>query len=147
MIAVASSRIAATLLPSGRTAHSRCVIPLHGHENSMCSIKHQTELSELICSATLIIWDEAPMVKKHCVEAFNRTLRDIMQCEHVFRGKCVLLGGDFRQILPVIPKASRASIVDSCISSSRLWRHCKIFQLTENMRLKCGSSSVNLEKL
>lgn len=147
VIVVASSGIAATLLPSGRTAHSRFAIPLYIHEDSVCSIKHRTELAELIQCTKLIIWDEAPMVKRHCVEAFDRTLRDIMQCDNIFGGKCLVMGGDFRQILPVLPKGSRATIVDSCICSSRLWYYCKAFKLTQNMRLACGPSSEDVEKL
>ena len=47
----------------------------------------------------------------------------------------VLLGGDFRQVLPVIPKGSRADIVQSCINQSELWKHCKVFRLTRSMRV------------
>ena len=58
----------------------------------------------------LIIWDEAQMINRLCFEAFDRTLRDIMKIENEensknpFDGKVVVLGGDFRQILPVVKK-------------------------------------------
>ena len=78
MLAVASSGIAALLLPGGRTPHSRFKIPLDIWENSMCSIKKSTHLSELIQQTSLIIWDEAPVNHRHCFEALNRTLRDIL---------------------------------------------------------------------
>lgn len=141
VLAVASSGIAATLLPTGRTAHSRFAIPIDINESSTCSIGQNTPLGELLRVTSLIIWDEAPMVQRYCLEAFDRTLRDIMQCDSPFGGKCVVLGGDFRQILPVIPKGARATVVDACINSSYLWRACKIFHLTQNMRLK-GTSSL-----
>lgn len=48
----------------------------------------------------------------------------------------MLLSGDFRQILPVIPKASDTQIVESCISFSDLWRHFNILKLTKNMRVQ-----------
>ena len=38
VITVASSGIAATLLPSGRTAHSRFAIPIEVTESSTCTI-------------------------------------------------------------------------------------------------------------
>ncbi|XP_028778054.1 uncharacterized protein LOC114734600 [Neltuma alba] len=104
VLTVASSGIAATLLPSGRTAHSRFAIPIHVHEYSMCSIKQNSPISNLIEKMKLIIWDEAPMVQCYCIEAFDRTLKDIMHCSAPFGGKCIVMGGDFRQILPVIPK-------------------------------------------
>ncbi|GKB48808.1 ATP-dependent DNA helicase PIF1-like protein [Tanacetum coccineum] len=47
----------------------------------------------------------------------------------------VLPGGDFRQILPVIPKAKRPDIVQACINRSELWKCCKVFTLTRSMRV------------
>ncbi|GKB56260.1 ATP-dependent DNA helicase PIF1-like protein, partial [Tanacetum coccineum] len=47
---VASSGIASLLLPAGRIAHSRFVIPLELLENSTCGIKQNTHLAELIDS-------------------------------------------------------------------------------------------------
>ncbi|CAH9093247.1 unnamed protein product, partial [Cuscuta europaea] len=61
----------------------------------------------------LIIWDEAPMINKYCYEALDRTMRDILRHSYgcdgskPFGGKTIVFGGDFRQILPVIPKGSR----------------------------------------
>ncbi|XP_028777507.1 uncharacterized protein LOC114734111 [Neltuma alba] len=140
VLTVASSGIAATLLPSGRTAHSRFAIPLQVNEDSVCNIKQNSPLANLLQVTKLIIWDEAPMVQRYCIEAFDRTLKDIMHFDHPFGGKCVVMGGDFRQILPVIPKGSRADIINACICSSYLWDYCTIFQLTVNMRLQSSSS-------
>ncbi|XP_074298908.1 uncharacterized protein LOC141629885 [Silene latifolia] len=62
VLPVASSGIAATLLPGGITAHSRLSIPLNVVENSTCSrIKPGSDLAELLIRTKLIIWDEAPM--------------------------------------------------------------------------------------
>jgi hypothetical protein len=54
-LAVASSGIASLLLPGGRTPHSRFKFPLDIHENSMCSIKKNTHLAELIQQTSLIV--------------------------------------------------------------------------------------------
>lgn len=147
VITVASSGIAATLLPSGRTAHSRFAIPIRIHEHSVCNIKHRTDLAELLVSSRLIIWDEAPMVQRYCIEAFDRSLKDIMQSSKIFGGKCVLMGGDFRQILPVIPKGTRAAVINACLISSFLWRKCTLFQLTTNMRLLSNAEHCDIQKL
>ncbi|XP_028791065.1 ATP-dependent DNA helicase PIF1-like [Neltuma alba] len=80
------------------------------------------------------------MVQRYCIEAFDRTLRDIMHANFPFGGKSIVMGGDFRQILPVIPKGSRADIVNACVTSSYLWDYCTIFTLTKNMRLSSVSS-------
>ncbi|XP_072077768.1 uncharacterized protein [Arachis hypogaea] len=74
---VASSGIAALLLPNGRTAHSRFKIPLTINEDSLCSIKQGSPLVRLISKAKLIIWNEAPMISKYCYEALDKCLRDL----------------------------------------------------------------------
>ncbi|GKB29480.1 ATP-dependent DNA helicase PIF1-like protein [Tanacetum coccineum] len=72
----------------------------------------------------LIIWDEAPMTQKYAFKALDKTLRDILgfqnpkKREQIFRGMTVLLGGDFRQILLVIPKGKRPDVVQACINRS-----------------------------
>ncbi|XP_022003565.1 uncharacterized protein LOC110901018 [Helianthus annuus] len=124
---VASSGIASFLLDGGRTAHSRFVIPINVNEDSICSIEPNSELRGLIKETNMIIWDEAPMTHKHCFEALDRTMRDIARSNNPslqskpFGGKIVLFGGDFRQILPVIPKGSRSMIVNSSLNSSYIW--------------------------
>ncbi|GJX00670.1 ATP-dependent DNA helicase PIF1-like protein [Tanacetum coccineum] len=105
VLAVASSGIAALLLPGGRTTHSRFVIPLKLLENNTCGIKQNTHLAELMQEVKLIIWDEAPMTQKYAFKALDKTLRDILgfknpeNREQIFRGMTVFLGADFRQIL------------------------------------------------
>ena len=141
VINVASSGIVALLLSGGRTAHSRFSIPINISEDSYCSISPDSDLAELINKAKLIIWDEAPMMHRYCFEALDRTMRDIIRSPNKgkpFGGKVVVLGGDFRQILPVVPKGSRADIVHASLNYSHLWRHCKVIKLTKNMRLLAG---------
>ena len=75
------------------------------------------------------------MTHQHAFEAVDRTLRDIMQTDSLFGGKIILLGGDFRQVLPVIPRGRREDIVDASLCRSFIWRHIEILHLTENMRL------------
>ncbi|XP_019158857.1 PREDICTED: uncharacterized protein LOC109155693 [Ipomoea nil] len=104
------------------------------------------QLAELTVQTKLIIWDEAPMMHKFCFEALDRTMRDLMRfinprsSDMTFGGKTVVLGGDFRQILPVIPKGTRPDIVRASISSSYLWKSCKVLRLTKNLRLKSVQS-------
>jgi ATP-dependent DNA helicase PIF1 len=153
VVNVASSGIASILLPGGKTAHSQFGIPLVLTKEACCKIDKQSKKAELLIMSSLIIWDEAPMINKWAFEAFERTLQDIMSEVDVankslpFGGKTVVFGGDFRQILPVIPKGSRADIVHATINSSYLWRRCKVLTLSQNMRLQYSSNSIENQEL
>ena len=45
----------------------------------------------------------------------------------------------------VVPGASRAGIVDTCVNRSVLWRHFQVLRLTENMQVR-ASGDVRLEE-
>ncbi len=135
-IAVASSGIAALLLDGGRTAHSRFKIPLKLTETSLLNINQQSDLAELIKQTKLIIWDEAPMAHRFTFEAVNRSFRDITQIDKPFGGIIFIMGGDFRQILPVVIRETRGQIIDACIKSSDLWKYVNVMRLTVNMRIQ-----------
>lgn len=53
--------------------------------------------------------------------------------------------GDFKKILPIIPKGSRQDIVHATINASYLWQFCQVLTLTKNMRLLFGSTKPNIE--
>ncbi|XP_061365402.1 uncharacterized protein LOC133308732 [Gastrolobium bilobum] len=115
---VASSGIASLMLPGGRTAHSRFRITIQITEDST-----------------------------------YKTLRDVLRfsdssfVDKPFGGKVVVFGGDFRQILLVVPHGSRQDIVHATINSSYLWSHCHLLTLTKNMRLSSGSEIHNLMEI
>ena len=98
VLVVASSAIAALLIPRGRTAHSRFHIPLNITDESICDIKHGSYLADLLKRTSLIIWDEAPMANKHCFEALDKSLRDILRFtnensrDRPFGGMTVVMG-------------------------------------------------------
>lgn len=92
-LSVASSGIASILLEGGRTAHSRFKIPLDIQQDSICDIKAQTSLADLIRHTKLIIWDEAPAQHRYCFEAVHRTFKDICASEKWFGGITMVFGG------------------------------------------------------
>lgn len=136
VLTVASSGVASLLLPGGRTAHSRFKILCDLDDGVVCDIRRGSMLSELIESTSLVIWDEALMTHRHAFEALDRTFRDLLSRETeaardlVFGGKVVVLGGDLRQILPVVEGGRRPQIVDAAVANSSLWRHVRILSLT-----------------
>ncbi|KAD4178348.1 hypothetical protein E3N88_26939 [Mikania micrantha] len=129
-LATASSGAAANNMPGGRTTHSRFKIPFNLNNNSMCNIKKQSRAAELIRLSKIIIWDEASMAKRHAIEAVDRTLQYIIGVSLPFGGKIMVMGGDFRQVLPVIKRGTRAQIVESSLRMSPLWSLMKKMRLT-----------------
>jgi hypothetical protein len=87
-----------------------------------------------IREAALLIWDEATMAPSHAINAVDKLLREIMEVDVPFGGKILLLGGDFRQCLPVVPHAQRSAVVESSIMLSTLWKEFEHLSLSENVR-------------
>ena len=137
VLCVASSGIAAQLLPGGRTAHSRFKIPLTNDTNAVCNITRNSFLADLIRDTSLIIWDEVPMQHKACFEAVNRTLNDVCNTggQQLFGGIPTVLGGDFAQILPVIRRGARQLTVLASIRHSSIWNRLHILRLRRSMHM------------
>jgi hypothetical protein len=75
------------------------------------------------------------MAKRHAIEVLDNNMRDIMGRHGLpFGGKTIVFGGDFRQVLPVIRKGSRAQIVAASLRSSYLWESMCHQKLVRNMR-------------
>ncbi|XP_059179144.1 uncharacterized protein LOC131958244 [Physella acuta] len=132
--------IAATLLEGGITSHSRFKLPIPINETSTCNVRHGTNTANELKKAKVIIWDEASMVPAHGVDAVDSLFKELLaENPHVpsrkpFGGAVFLFGGDFRQILPVVPHGSRTEIVSSCMKNSKCWNHIQVLKLDQNMR-------------
>jgi hypothetical protein len=136
ILCVSSSGISALLIRGGRTAHSMFKIPIDGlHEQSVCSIPKDSTRADLMRAADAIIWDEVAAQHRYAFEAVDRTLRDIRGDNRRFGGLSAIVGGDFFQTLPIVPKGSREDIVDATIQRSVIWQDIQILHLIENMRL------------
>ena len=100
-LATASSGIAATPLTGGRTLHSTFKIPLdlNAMDIPMCGIKRGTALCRVIQEAKAIVVDERTGVLLKLWTALTDNNQPM-------GGICMLLCGDFRQILPVIPEVT-----------------------------------------
>ncbi|KAG2705150.1 hypothetical protein I3760_05G039200 [Carya illinoinensis] len=138
-LATVSFGVAASILPGGRTTHSRFKIPLNIEKNSTCNVNKQGNLAKLLRLAKLIIWDEAPMCGKYSIEAVDavtvdKMLQDINDTNIPFGGKVIVFGGDFRQVLPVIRKSTKEEQIDASFARSHLWSSLIKIKLIENMR-------------
>ncbi|XP_065321043.1 uncharacterized protein LOC135928506 [Gordionus sp. m RMFG-2023] len=113
----ATTGMAAILLKGGRTIHSGFKLPIPIVDNSVSRMSLHSPDATVIKRSKLIIIDEATMMTKYALRCIDRLLKDIMQTQFPFGGKVILLGGDFRQTLPVIPNSSKADIIESCLKS------------------------------
>jgi hypothetical protein len=143
-LSVASSGIAALLLEGGCTAHSCFKIPITGLcGSSTCYVPLNSSQAALIRVACLIVWDEAPMTHKHVFDVVNHMFQHVMGVVNpvlkdiLLGGKVVVTGGDFKQLLPVVPWGTRGQIVDASLKRSTiLWHNVKVRHLRENMRVQ-----------
>ncbi|KAJ7969364.1 ATP-dependent DNA helicase [Quillaja saponaria] len=133
-LATVASSVAASILPGGRTAHSRFKIPINIEEFKTCNVGKQTGIAHLMRAAKLILCDETSMSHKAIIEAVDSMLQDVCNTKQPFGGKVVVFGGDFRQVLPVVPKATKEECINASLVSSKLWPLFEKIRLTENMR-------------
>ncbi|XP_074109278.1 ATP-dependent DNA helicase PIF1-like [Cotesia typhae] len=63
------------------------------------------------------------MAHKRALEALDRTLKDLRSNQSLLGGTIILLAGDFRQTLPVIPRSTAADEINACLKSSNLLKY------------------------
>ncbi len=62
----------------------------------------------------------------------DRTLRDLTYRNEPFGDIIFVMLGDFRQVLPIIPRGSHADILSTSIKKSYLWESVEVFRLSKN---------------
>ncbi|KAL0378770.1 UNVERIFIED_CONTAM: hypothetical protein Sradi_3182500 [Sesamum radiatum] len=115
-------------------------------DEDACRISQGIPFANLISKASLVIWNETPMEQRNVFATVNKTFKDIIGYtdpdakQKVFGSKMIVLGDDFRQILPVVVRGGREDIVASCVNRSKdIWQYCKVLELIANMRLHHSS--------
>ena len=136
MMSMAFTGIASILLPKGKTVHKTFHLPVPLHSDSTSNLKMQSKDAQNIKNAKLIVWDEALMAPRYALEIIDMTLKELMNNELPFGGKIIILGGDDRQLLPVLPSATRNEIINISLKSSHLWKYFRKFTLSQNMRIE-----------
>ena len=140
VLSCAFTGIAATLLEGGKTSHSLFKLPVPLNETSTCTVRHGSDVANELKNARVIIWDEASMAPRDGVNAVDTLFRELMSedpnvpSNKPFGGAVFLFGGDFRQILPVVPHGSRTEILSSCMKNSKCWSNVHVHKLDQNMR-------------
>lgn len=76
------------------------------------------------------------MQSKHDFEAVNWVFQDICNITADFGGKVICFCGNFRQILPVVPRRSPEQVISKTLQKTSFWERIKILSLFINMRLQ-----------
>ena len=130
----ASSGIAATMYPTGKTAHSLLKIPINCDAASILGISKSSKLHDELQKVELLVFDEITMASKYVIDCIDRSFRDLLDDAKPFGGIKVIFAGDFRQVLPVIKRSSQLQIISMCCTYASVWRHVKTRRLKKNMR-------------
>jgi ATP-dependent DNA helicase PIF1 len=82
------------------------------------------------------------MMHMHVLEVVNKSLQDIMAIINPtfkflpFDGLVVVFGGDFRQILPIVPHSTRGDVVAATLNRFSICQHVRVFKMHTNMRVQ-----------
>ncbi|KAL7145403.1 hypothetical protein ABFS83_07G081200 [Erythranthe nasuta] len=112
-IATTTSGVAAAIMSGGRTSDSRFKIPIDPNESTECNISKQSGVAELLRRTTSIIWD---------IMGNNEDIGG--------KKKVNVFGGDFRQVLPVVPRGTIFQTVSASLVKSFLWNKMKKISLS-----------------
>ena len=140
-LAVATTGIAGLQLTGGKTVHTGLKVPLDttGTRRGKfpLNIDRNSKLGEFVLhKIQLLLWDEAAAADKDLLESVDFTFRELRNDDSPFGGVNVILGGDFRQCLPVVPNASREEQVSHSILTSEVFRLFHKEKLHTNIRVQ-----------
>ncbi|KAI8926976.1 DNA helicase Pif1 like protein, partial [Entophlyctis helioformis] len=141
-VAVAMTGAAASLLKGGTTFHSRFRVPLSepkrpGEEaikTNAFSLRSDS-MRSLIKKTDIIVIDQAAMLSCSLMHTLNSELISLTRKNVLFGGKAVVMAGDFRQILPIVPWGSDEDVSDATISNSPLFSKLVHFRLEGSRRI------------
>jgi hypothetical protein len=122
-------------------------IPFDLSAESSCFIQRRTQLADLLCQTSLIIWDEATMTSRVIYDAFSSSLQDIrsqLTGACAFGGIPTILGGDFQQTLPIVRHGNRADSVQACLQFAKIWPNLIHLRLRRNVRLSNATWENNM---
>jgi len=157
VLTVAQTGIAATLLQNGTTVHRQFAVPVNTTEDSECTIQPESALEKTLRETDVIIWDEATMSDKRVFECVHRALDDVCKDDNEaglpFGGKVdncfgsintdniqvMLLGGDWKQLLPVVRGTFGDSLTEYTLKASDLWPGFKVSlnKIFTNAKFRC----------
>ncbi|EYC41556.1 hypothetical protein Y032_0564g3528 [Ancylostoma ceylanicum] len=61
--------------------------------------------------------ERTPVALKQAIEGVDKVPLDVMRTDLTLGNKIMILGGDFRQVLPAVRKGERREVVAACITA------------------------------
>lgn len=111
-------------------------------------MKLESEPAEELRQTTVVIIDESTMASKFLFNAIDKLFQDLMKNDRPFGGKIILLGmiihlplscyiflniyvkfylgGDWKQLLPVVPGSSSSEAMFHTLKIDALWKNFKV---------------------
>ena len=135
-LATASTGVAATLLEMGTTFHSATKAFVDNlPTTAQCfPMAPNSAKARALLAASVIIIDEATMLHHIYLDCLDVTLQAFCKNNRSFGGKLIILGGDFRQCLPVVKNGSDGDVEESCLLHAECWNSIDVMTLTGNHR-------------
>ena len=116
-------------------------VPVSKDDQLRCIVNNQSVYANYLQSTDAFILDEASIISKPVLEAIDALMQDICQSPLLFGGKVLVLGGDFRQTLP-IPPSRNNNVMHYCIKNSADWHKLVQLPLVTNM---CAGRETEVE--
>ena len=138
-----------SLLIGGTTVHSAFCIPANANLSDayLPQIGPLTVRYAALRTAQIIIIDEVTMMHRFLLSAIDNALRWIRKVNVPFGGVILLLGGDWKQLLPVVRGVPRDCTLyaqlEACIQNHRLYDQFQHIVLKENMRARKDAAFVD----
>uniref|UniRef100_A0A183BNP0 ATP-dependent DNA helicase n=1 Tax=Globodera pallida TaxID=36090 RepID=A0A183BNP0_GLOPA len=139
---MATTGIAAELLYEGQTVHKRLCRAKHIDSSTPLNVDQESHFAEMLRNIDGMIIDEISMQHRDVLEYVDRLLRFVAPTDFLkslpFAGKAVVIGGDWKQLTPVILGGGHLDQLDASVKNSILFKHFTTRRLVANHRLQAG---------
>ncbi|KAL3088235.1 hypothetical protein niasHS_009532 [Heterodera schachtii] len=139
---MATTGIAAELLYEGQTVHKRLCRQRHIDASTPLNVDLESNFAEMLRRIDGMIIDEISMQNRDVLEYVDRLLRFVVPTELLkslpFGGKAVVIGGDWKQLTPVVPGGGHLDQYNASVKNSALFKHFTTHRLVTNHRLQSG---------
>ncbi|KAL3096906.1 hypothetical protein niasHT_028962 [Heterodera trifolii] len=138
---MASTGIAAELLYEGQTVHKRLCRLKQVDSSTSPNVDNESNFANMLRNIHGILIDEISMQHRDVLEFVDRLLRSVAAQQFKdlpFAGKVVIIGGDWKQLAPVIPGGAEREQLEASVKNSQLFADFTTVRLRANHRLIAG---------